>query len=51
MPGPAIDLRPALDQARRAAYDRPLKFKCWAVTHRAAFMDTAAGLGVIYRGV
>ena len=25
----------------------PLKFKCWAVTHRAAFMSTLAGLGVI----
>ena len=24
-----------------------LKFKCWVVTHRAAFMGTAAGLGVI----
>ena len=24
-----------------------LRFKCWVVTHRAAFMGTAAGLGVI----
>ena len=24
----------------------PLRFKCWAVTHRAAFMGTAAGLRV-----
>ena len=24
-----------------------LKFKCWVVTHRAAFMGTVAGLGVI----
>ena len=25
----------------------PLRIKCWVVTHRAAFMGTAAGLGVI----
>ena len=24
-----------------------LRFKCWVVTHRAAFMGTVAGLGVI----
>ena len=24
-----------------------LRIKCWVVTHRAAFMGTAAGLGVI----
>ena len=24
-----------------------LKFKCWVVTHRAAFMGTVASLGVI----
>ena len=27
--------------------DAAFTFKCWVVTHRAAFMGTVAGLGVI----
>ena len=35
----------ALRPAEHPAVAVTLSFKCWAVTHRAAFMGTAAGLG------